>query len=215
MGSKQLNLIGQKFNRLLVIQQEASIKYGSTKKRTWLCLCDCGKKIVVNTGALVRGNTKSCGCLHTEASAISSKTSRHKIANPEAGYNAILGYYKGSAVKRHLLFNLTVSDFRNLISSNCYYCGVSPSNVYDKRYYNVTYNGIDRIDNNVGYTLENSVACCKMCNVAKNNHTYEEFMNWINRLTSKQLSNKGYVSFSQVPEANDFSEETERFNKVD
>jgi 5-methylcytosine-specific restriction endonuclease McrA len=38
---------------------------------------------------------------------------------------------------------------------------------------------LDRIDNSFGYTDENTVGCCRQCNVAKNNYTLEEFKHWI------------------------------------
>ena len=36
-------------------------------------------------------------------------------------------------------------------------------------------NGIDRVDNNIGYTEENTVPCCEFCNRAKLNNTEEYF----------------------------------------
>lgn len=39
-------------------------------------------------------------------------------------------------------------------------------------------NGIDRVDSSKGYTVENSVACCKYCNTAKNTMTESEFYTW-------------------------------------
>lgn len=44
------------------------------------------------------------------------------------------------------------------------------------------YNGIDRIDNAKGYTIENSVTCCKRCNFAKRNMSYDEFISWGKKL---------------------------------
>lgn len=32
----------------------------------WLCQCDCGNQVWINTGSLRNGGTKSCGCLHKE-----------------------------------------------------------------------------------------------------------------------------------------------------
>lgn len=32
----------------------------------WRCRCDCGNETVVETHSLRSGNTRSCGCLHTE-----------------------------------------------------------------------------------------------------------------------------------------------------
>ena len=49
------NLIGQKFNNLLVLEYMGESK--------WKCLCDCGKETVTKTSSLKSGKTKSCGCL--------------------------------------------------------------------------------------------------------------------------------------------------------
>lgn len=189
MGSKQINLIGQTFNRLTVLKQESSVLYGKTKKRTWLCKCSCGKEIIINTGALTSGNTKSCGCFHDELSADISRKSRYKLAKPDSGYKSIMNSYKGNAIKRGYEFTLTFDEFKKLVLSNCYYCRIEPSNVYFRNYYNVPYNGIDRINNNIGYLPSNVVACCKICNIAKNNNTYDEFMQWIDRLIHHKITN--------------------------
>lgn len=61
---KHENLIGQKFGRLLVID-EAGIE-GRGKYR-WLCWCECGKETVVRGDLLKSGRTKSCGCLSSDS----------------------------------------------------------------------------------------------------------------------------------------------------
>lgn len=57
------NLIGQKFNRLLVLEKTSERKAGSI---VWKCLCDCGNIAYVSSRNLKSGNTKSCGCLNNE-----------------------------------------------------------------------------------------------------------------------------------------------------
>ena len=52
-----LELVGQKFGRLLVL-------YRITKLGGWwACKCDCGVKVFVQTDKLRSGHTKSCGCI--------------------------------------------------------------------------------------------------------------------------------------------------------
>jgi len=55
------NLIGKKFNKLLVLQKVKSNKWGNTY---WLCLCDCGREKIVRGDCLRKGLTKSCGCIN-------------------------------------------------------------------------------------------------------------------------------------------------------
>ena len=45
------------------------------------------------------------------------------------------------------------------------------------------YTGIDRMDNDLGYTTENTVPCCTTCNMLKGTMPYDDFMAWIARLT--------------------------------
>ena len=56
---------GQKYGRLLAIKYLYTNK---RKKAVWLCKCECGKYIEVPSDNLAIGNTKSCGCLHSDMS---------------------------------------------------------------------------------------------------------------------------------------------------
>ena len=53
-----------------------------------------------------------------------------------------------------------------------------------------TYNGIDRVDNTRGYTLDNVVPCCFKCNRAKDTMTKEEFLEWVGRVATHSLGTK-------------------------
>jgi hypothetical protein len=59
-----------------------------------------------------------------------------------------------------------------LITSPCAYCGEIPNEL----------NGLDRIDNNKGYTIDNVVPCCKNCNWAKNDLSINEFKKHIEKI---------------------------------
>lgn len=62
--SRQKDLSGQRFGRLVVQKQSGQKdKWG---KPLHLCLCDCGKECLVTTSQLTSGCTKSCGCLSAE-----------------------------------------------------------------------------------------------------------------------------------------------------
>jgi hypothetical protein len=59
---KRIDLIGKRFGKLTVIEK-APNKGGKTR---WLCSCDCGNTTIVPTNCLMRGHSKSCGCLISE-----------------------------------------------------------------------------------------------------------------------------------------------------
>lgn len=61
------NLSGEKFGRLLVLNQADDYVYPSGKRRTqWLCKCDCGNIVSVEQSNLLRSNSTSCGCYNNE-----------------------------------------------------------------------------------------------------------------------------------------------------
>ncbi len=61
--AKAANLIGQTFERLLVLR-----RFGSThaQKATWVCRCSCGNEVIVTTGGLRAKGAISCGCARKE-----------------------------------------------------------------------------------------------------------------------------------------------------
>lgn len=59
---KFINLVGEKFGRLLVVEKAES-KNGHIR---WRCKCDCGNECIVNGYSLKSGNTTSCGCFKRE-----------------------------------------------------------------------------------------------------------------------------------------------------
>lgn len=61
---RRVNLLGKRFGRLLVIEEEPS-KVGDHIV-FWKCQCDCGNIVLHNTGTLTSGNTQSCGCLRKD-----------------------------------------------------------------------------------------------------------------------------------------------------
>lgn len=186
MGYKLMNMIGRSFGRLTVLSRLPSVQYGMSRKRRWVCLCECGNKTEADTGALTSGNKKSCGCLHSEAAAQNGAKSRALVARPDAPLNVVISIYKGNAKKRSLEWLISKDQAEKLFSGNCHYCGLPPSNRYKTSYHYRLYSGIDRRDNSLGYTPENSVSCCKVCNHAKHTMDEKTFINWLSRVFSHQ-----------------------------
>lgn len=52
------DLTGQKFGNLLCLNRAENIGL----KTAWNCVCDCGAKVIVQTGKITLGKTISCGC---------------------------------------------------------------------------------------------------------------------------------------------------------
>ncbi len=78
-----IDLTGQQFGRLKVIEQAGKDKWGASK---WLCKCDCGKKMIVLGCSLRSGHTKSCGCFKKEGN--NNKHGHSKRGKPTREYNS-------------------------------------------------------------------------------------------------------------------------------
>lgn len=172
---KFIDKTGKKFGRLTVIKRVANNKWGETR---WLCKCECGKEKVTVGYSLQGGFTKSCGCLRREVT-----RNRRRLSSGLSNMRAMIGSYKASAKERKLEYNLTEEQFAELTQQDCYYCGAKPNNIANDEgnYGSYTYSGLDRIDNNKGYVIDNVVPCCKRCNYAKSSLTLQEYKDWIKR----------------------------------
>lgn len=60
---KPKDLTNIRFGKLIALRIVGKNKHN---RYLWECLCDCGNKTIVQSVALSSGNTKSCGCLHSE-----------------------------------------------------------------------------------------------------------------------------------------------------
>lgn len=172
MGRKYIDISGQRFKNLLVLDERIT----TSKELLWKCKCDCGDFCYAASPDLRRGRTNYC-------KSCSEKKSKRTTLN-------LLYYnYKRHAKNRKYVFDLSIDDFEILTSSNCYYCGIEPLQTFEKKglKYSIKYNGVDRKDNDIGYTKENSVTACKFCNFAKRDFKLKEFMNWINKIKNKKI----------------------------
>jgi hypothetical protein len=162
------DLVNKKFGRLTVIKFLNKIK-GTDK--VWLCKCDCGNDVEVKSSLLKSGGVRSCGCLRIIYTDETDVTKKY-----------IFNRYKGSAKRKGRKFELSFENFLILISNKCYYCGAEPNNLSVRGRSSYKYNGIDRVNNELGYIDSNCVSCCSFCNMAKNDLPVEYFLKWVLKL---------------------------------
>jgi len=167
---KFIDEVGNHYGRLTVIKRAES-KSGAAR---WLCKCDCGNETLIFGSNLRKGHTKSCGCLQKE---------RVSLSVGEAAFNRTALSMRRNAGKRNLKWALTKDQVRILVRQNCHYCGIAPQQKLRHERYNgaFIYNGIDRLDNTKGYTINNVVPCCGVCNLSKRAMTIEQFQEWLTR----------------------------------
>lgn len=75
--------------------------------------------------------------------------------------------YIQSARNRNIAFNLTKEQFTEIILLPCYYCA---------SYKEDQVVGIDRINSDKNYSVDNCVACCKICNFMKGTLSKHSFI---------------------------------------
>lgn len=80
----EYDLIGKQFGHLTVI---AKSKKHDGHSHYWVCQCDCGKKTVVRTALLIRGDITSCGHVSRDFLIEKSKDKKFVKHRTDAGLN--------------------------------------------------------------------------------------------------------------------------------
>ncbi len=140
--------------------------------------CDCGKTKILNGALIKSGNTRSCGCLSLE------RKRAQRLPKDKGIINQIVLQAKRHARDRGIEWKIGNEMVGKIIRMPCAYCGDLGGNLKTNKANpsGFRYNGLDRINNNLGY-LENNVApCCRKCNNAKSNMSLREFREWALRL---------------------------------
>jgi len=188
---EESSIIGKKFGKL-TIQSKFEYRGSNVNYLYFECLCDCGNSKFISWGHIRGGNTKSCGCLRN--------IGYRRLPKGQASRNAAIRVYRINAKKRNIDFKLTDNEVFIFMKSNCHYCNMPPSNLWKSRCKNgnFIYNGIDRKDNNLGYTLNNCVSCCKVCNYFKRDMDYDEFLGLVFRIYDTRVFDIELVSFGEL-----------------
>lgn len=173
--------MGNCHNRWTVLSRAANTPFGQAQ---WLCRCDCGVERIVDGKYLRNGASKSCGCLQRETAS---------LPRGEASFNYVVRMMKRNAKTRGHKWYLTKEQVRFLTQQRCHYCGTMPAQTANASDYSngaYVYNGIDRVDNNEEYTIDNVVSCCKICNAAKSARDVEDFAAWTIRVYEHWANNR-------------------------
>lgn len=187
-----INMLGLRFGKLKVIARADMATNGKTQ---WECRCDCGNTVVVMSNNL-KSKTRSCGCLLKDSrkrtKMLAVKNSKFTIVK------ALIRNYKRSATLRNFSWDISDNFTEILIFSNCHYCGSPPCkqgkifNTKTKvwRDTDIYTNGIDRVNNDLGYTKINCVPCCTICNYAKRDMSYEDFIRYLHRISRFRITHE-------------------------
>lgn len=173
------NLAGQIYGKLTIISQEPG--RCPNGYALWKAQCKCGQ-FIVRPSYRFRNKYTAMQCCPECA-----PVGRPRVPDNGAHVNALFTGRKRSAKERKLAWEITKEHARSMFESNCFYCDGPPQMAYTHKNLSGSYawNGIDRVDNSLGYIPSNCVSCCWDCNRAKGTLSHEDFMEWIKRLIVK------------------------------
>lgn len=136
------NIIGKKYGRLIVLELSGRNKEGDA---ICVCLCECGKTILVAANNVKRGHTKSCGCLRRDVLSVAKTThGMHESAEFKiwSGIKSRCLNKNNPAYKNYGARGITICD-RWMNSFIDFFSDVGRRPSADM--------SIDRIDNDKGY----------------------------------------------------------------
>ena len=175
--------IGKKYGKLTVIKQVDSYKtIGKRNKQSFHkrfeLLCDCGH-IRIAGHRILKLKEPCCTKCSFEKRPQSLKVNDLYIRPYKLLYS--------SSKTRNIDCSLTLEYFKKLVIKECYYCGEEPKEKKWNGSKIFIANGIDRINNDLGYHEDNCVSCCSFCNFAKNQFTQENFFKKVEEIYNKHI----------------------------
>lgn len=162
--------LGKRFGKWLVLSDVEKGRYPKVR-----CLCDCGEERVVSRVNILAGKSKGCR----------KCSGMGRQRNPSwRGYGDIPGYFWGillkSAAARNLPVSITIQDLQALWEKHggvCALSGMPISLVVQGRSRKGWTASVDRINSDVGYTVDNIQFVHKDVNLMKNHFREDYFIN--------------------------------------
>lgn len=174
-NTRWVDLTGRVFGRLTVVRavKDTAERHSNKYRWHWECLCECGRTCYKNEHDL-------CSASQVECRSCARKHVGEMIKLPDnmSDWNREYKVAQRNARMRNYSFLLTKEEFIALCKEPCFYCGAEPV----MRSSGLVKNGVDRFDNAKGYTKDNSVPCCSMCNTIKLDHPYESLLQHLERM---------------------------------
>lgn len=189
-------LIGKRFNDLVILEKTDSYiciskkRNHKTMRTRYIVQCDCGVKFKAIKSFILNNKTRTC----KECAYRLRPQSRQRVSTLDRLYYLTITR-RIKKFKNKLFCNLSIDEFAEIIKNDCYYCGSKPTSkeyIRNNRFAKDTIiyaNGIDRMNNNIGYIKENCVACCPDCNFMKGSLNIKDFFKHIELIMRKHVRN--------------------------
>lgn len=142
-------------------------------KTKWILACECGNQVIRRPNHVLNNNNfKSCGCVK-----------KYYKTKESVFIKKIFESYKKGAKRRNFVFEVDIEYFSSFLTKKCHYCGIEPLQKIKSSNNYFLYNGVDRKNSKLGYIKNNLVPCCFICNRGKSNMNYDDFINYLKRVS--------------------------------
>lgn len=121
---EQIIIPGRRFGRLTIASE---VERDSHRHLRFRCECDCGGEKTITKVALLRGWTRSCGCLRKETSAQNRQRAGDLATSPRCTCTGARDHNARmcrQCWKRWMRFRITPEDFFGLLDKQGGLCGV-------------------------------------------------------------------------------------------
>lgn len=177
---KKVNLLGQKFGLLTIIEEKPPTPRGHS---SWLCKCDCGNEVVRTSTSMKRSQFSSCGCWHREGAdnplyggvgEISGNWFWNVIRRAASGRKSRYAIERKLEIDVKFIWNLFLKQERKCALSGIVLTFPKSGNKEDMK---ASTASLDRIDSSKGYLKDNVQWVHKDINRMKNVYSQEYFIN--------------------------------------
>ena len=155
-----------------------------------VCLNTLEKINFIKNKKSVNELTLTCiNCRKENSNQNSKRNKEHRKNFCRKSINIQYSEYVKNAKNRNIEFDITKEQYINIINNPCKYC-----NTIDK---DKGFNGLDRLNSNLNYTINNVVSCCIMCNYMKRIDLPEIFIKKVKNIIDYHKYNKNIETISK------------------
>lgn len=172
-------------NGVLTCTKDLGVQQVNGKSKHFIeVVCSrCGSTSIIRADRIVSKNYTPQSCTYC-VNSLQKEIADNKYSNSRHFRRrkfSILGNAKSRGIK----VELSDAEINALLNSNCYYCGKEGAD------------GIDRIDSNKNYTIDNVVPCCGICNRMKNKFSLNLFLEQVSKIYQRLIHKEGSTTISK------------------
>src|SRR3990170_6281852 len=173
-----IDLSKRRFGRWLVL----SFRGNENKRKYWNCVCDRGQYKVISGGALVSGNSKSCGCYDRECAKERWSGPNHYLWRNDISEDERKRNRRFNRTEKEKIWSRSILERDNFMCNVCNKVGgiLHAHHLYGWANYP-----------NLRFNVDNGITLCKDChnkfhkNYGNRNNVPDQFYEWMNNGTTK------------------------------